>query len=498
MDLLEISNQIEANESTLNKEHITFKPIRKTDYTLPQFNPPTKLNGNNRPVLSKVYSFILLNQRRRFADGATIMPISVTEKRLLCITGSAMNSSNLIKYMVNLGLLTVEDAHYQYNAYYEKDNKSKAYVYYAENEQKILEFIKDNHIASIQIINYKSIDIHTIVKDVSMTTFDTSKVRFSSKLHLTKPTNMSVSDFQDFLRSILYQRYPNLKHYMQLADYINNKYYHDDLARQIVFDAHFAWAKGNKYIRKIGIRATNHLVNAKTNNITGYEDDSILMKKDVLDEYGLNLEYDVKSSVPRITYFMNTGIWKKRDCDFYHDIYIQYGGSEAGFTPETRAAVKKLHMRGYFDSVPTIGVHTRRAMNSSDKSIDEVMKKLKVAIEVAEGGNTLDSEVFYHESCIYMDVLKELLDRGFDCWEVYDSWYASKAGCTQEEYTEIVEEVIEKVVQDYDKVDVADNTSTDIHNKSVHNNSSDILLLHTIVKDVSFDTSDLANQALLL
>ena len=137
----------------------------------------------------------------------------------------------------------------------------------------------------------------------------------------------------------------------------------------------------------------------------------------------------------------------------------------------------------------------RRAMNSSDKSVDEVMKKLKVAIEVAEGGNTLDSEVFYHESCIYMDVLKELLDRGFDVWEVYDSWYASKAGCTQEAYAEIVEEVIEKVVQDYDKEDVvvADNTSTDIHN-----NSSDMLLLHTIVKDVSFDTSDLANQALLL
>ena len=46
---------------------------------------------------------------------------------------------------------------------------------------------------------------------------------------------------------------------------------------------------------------------------------------------------------------------------------------------------------------------------------------------------------------------------------------------------------------DKEDVVVADITYIDIHN-----NSSDVLLLHTIVKDVSFDTSDLANQALLL
>ena len=496
MDLLEIARHDSVNHGQL----VEFKPIRKANYHLPECELPTTLNGHNKPILSKVYAFILLCQRKRFADGATIMPIATTNKRFMSITGSQRNCSNLITYMIKLGLLTVEDEHFQFNANNEEFNKSKTYVYYVDNERKIVEYCRSNHITYTRVQNYINyIDIHTVIESYQFTTFDTSKVCFSSKLHLTKPANMSVSEFEAALTDILYQRYPNLKHYQQLADYINDKYYHDDLARQIVFKPHFAWAKGNKYIRKIGIRATNGLVNAKTNNITGYEDDSILMKKDVLDEYGLNLEYDVKSSVPRITYFMNTGIWKK-DGDFYHDIYKKLYDSDDNFTPETRALIKKLHMRGYFDSVATIGVHTRRAYNISDKSIDDEMKRFKVAVEDAEGGNTLDSEVFYHESCIYMDVLKELLDRGFDVWEVYDSWYASKAGCTQEEYTEIVEEVIENVVKNYDKEDVvvADNTSTYIHNKYIHNNITDNLCIHTVIESCQFDTSDLANQALLL
>ena len=492
MDFIEISKQLEEQElKNKNKEFTPFKPIKKEHYELPQCKLP-KLNGNNRQEYAKVYSFILLKQRARYSEGATIMPISTTSKRLTCITGSAMNSSNLIKFMVKIGLITVEEAQYQFKAFNTCDNKSRTYCYYVENEKKIVRFCNDNNVAAVQIRNYEERECQeqasfvTIYKDVSTPTFDESRVRFNSKLHLTKPTNWSVSQFEVYLKQILYKNYPTLKHYMQVADYINNTFYHDDLERQIVFKPTITWANGNKYVRKIGIRATNKLVSAKTNNITGLEDDSVLMKQDVLDEYGLNLGYDVKSSVPRITYFMNTGIWKNNG-DFYHDIYRAFGGSDAAFTPEIRKYVKKNHMRGYFDSASTIGPHMRRFLHSQDKSIDEVMKRFKQAVEVAEGGTTMDSEVFYHESCVYMDVLKELLERGFKVWEVYDSWYAKKDNVSQEEYDRTVEEILQE--------------KTDRYYRQTQNGKNDVESspFVTTYKDVStptFDTASLASLAL--
>ena len=129
----------------------------------------------------------------------------------------------------------------------------------------------------------------------------------------------------------------------------------------------------------------------------------------------------------------------------------------------------------------------RRFLHSQDKSIDEVMKRFKQAVEVAEGGTTMDSEVFYHESCVYMDVLKELLERGFKVWEVYDSWYAKKDNVSQEEYDRTVEEILQE--------------KTDRYYRQTQNGKNDVESspFVTTYKDVStptFDTASLASLAL--
>ena len=106
---------------------------------------------------------------------------------------------------------------------------------------------------------------NTIVKKFAeeVKSFEKSEVRFSSKLHLLKPDNWSTTEFEEYLTFCLYENYPQLKHYQELADYINEKYYADDMDRQIQFRPNFTWKKGNKAVRKIGIRATNSLVSCK-------------------------------------------------------------------------------------------------------------------------------------------------------------------------------------------------------------------------------------------
>ena len=103
-------------------------------------------------------------------------------------------------------------------------------------------------------------------------------------------------------------------------------------------------------------------------------------------------------------------------------------------------------MRGYFDRPSTLGVHTRRVMaNVRDKeAVDAEMRIYQNAIIAAEGGSLYGSEIFYHESSIYMDVLKELLDNGYKVWQCYDAFYAHKEGVTQEDFTEYVTQVVEE------------------------------------------------------
>jgi hypothetical protein len=93
-----------------------------------------------------------------------------------------------------------------------------------------------------------------------------------------------------------------------------------------------------------------------------------------------------------------------------------------------------------------IGVHTCYAMAEVENrsEVTEEMRVLKDAIVSAEGGHLYGSEIFYHESCIYMEVLTELLDSGYKVWQCYDAFYAHKEGVTQENFKEYVTEVIKE------------------------------------------------------
>ena len=256
-----------------------------------------------------------------------------------------------------------------------------------------------------------------------------------------------MAQFEGYIEAVLYQNYPYLSYYQELADIINTTYYAECPEMSINFTPNYTWNKGNKAITKIGIRATNELVAAKKDK-DGNENFYGVYKEDILNKYGLNLEKDVTSSIPRITLSLNVGQWIPEDVDIYELIYNEYVSSHTVVEKfeEVRPAIKKLHMRGYFDRPSTLGVHTRRVMASvrDKEAVDTEMRIYQNAIIAAEGGALYGSEIFYHESCIYMDVLKALLDNGYKVWQCYDAFYASKRGVTQEEFVKYVTHVIEE------------------------------------------------------
>lgn len=108
-------------------------------------------------------------------------------------------------------------------------------------------------------------------------------------------------------------------------------------------------------------------------------------------------------------------------------------------------------MRSYFDDDKMLGAHTRRAMaNVIDKvEVDREMRLYKEAVTQAEGGYLYDNEIFFHESCVYMDVLNVLLQNGFFVWQCYDAFYAKKNGVTQQEYEVYVKDLVRDKANQY-------------------------------------------------
>ena len=376
---------------------------------------------------------------------------------MLAIAGSPANASNLIKFMCQIGLISPECEKYRFGSRYEKNNYAKTYRYYYDNEQKLLAYCEQDGIGEFTTKNHARKKAVPTCSEIAV-----KDVAISSHLKLVKPKDLSHTEFEDYISELIYQRYPHLEAYQELVDEINETHYSEYPELSISFRLHFTWDKKKNYIRKIGLRATNSCVSA-SNSEEHDENFHRLIKQELLNKYGLSLSKDVKSSVPRITLSLNQHYWESETTDIYKMILHECVHSGECFSNETvvqkftelREVIKKLHMRRYFDTEKEIRNHTRNAMGHravEDKDeIDAIMKAYQCAVIKAEGGKLYGTEIFLHESCIYLDVLKELLDNGFFCWECYDAFYARKEGVTQEEFEKYVEALVEEKANAYIK-----------------------------------------------
>lgn len=286
----------------------------------------------------------------------------------------------------------------------------------------------------------------TFLDAVKNAKFDNSKVVFSSNVSIKKPDGLDETDFEHYLSNVLQENYPQLSKYQQIADDINNtQFYKDNPDLQIKFQPHFEWDKSHSKVTSVGIRATNSLCNRTKAN-----------RKELLkDRFDFDYQYDVKSSVPRITVSLNQGKWLNTVEDIYHRIYEMANYTEP-WSDEMREAVKSLHMRAYFDKSETKFIHdcwlaTKCSLDKTD--MHDPLESFYDAVIEAEGQKTYGNEIFFVESCIYLAVLKYLI-KGYNCWLVYDAFYFKKLPSSVDMnfiYDDMVEVEIEKSFNEFIK-----------------------------------------------
>lgn len=126
------------------------------------------------------------------------------------------------------------------------------------------------------------------------------------------------------------------------------------------------------------------------------------------------------------------------DIDLYHLIFLNLVKqnpekySHIEWNEENRKVFKSFFMRGFFDTEAKIAGHIARELSTRIKydpkdwgDLETTFKDYKKAI-TATIGPSLDSEIFLHESCIYIDVQQQLLLRGYNNVQVYDGFYTGE------------------------------------------------------------------------
>ena len=93
-------------------------------------------------------------------------------------------------------------------------------------------------------------------------------------------------------------------------------------------------------------------------------------------------------------------------------------------------------MRLYFGGINQLGVQVENKFKETanklgenykyDKArarfIQDIMSEQKL-LAIEKIGGFFDSEIFLHESCIYLNIYKDIVDSGIRCTQIYDSFY---------------------------------------------------------------------------
>lgn len=343
------------------------------------------------------------------------IPLSSNSSDLIRIFKSQQNAYNFIQTAIAVDLLKCVNEKYRFSPWY---SQSKLYIYNKKVQKLIKEVIAKY---SVNFIKYLSDKDYSSYKPDPVFDFDKEKhynIRFCTGMRIPNLTDEECV-------KILHKKYPQLRVYMDKAIVINEQYLSEQPEQRIKFMPTIN--RGEKgYISGIGIRATSQICNMKAHNVEEGEPSrhQYLCEYFDQDEY---YEYDVKSSIYRVSHLINHGVWVDDEIDFYREIY----GKEFD-TPEARDNFKKFCQRVYFRTPRQIMSDLREEVeqvtnNDDEKSqLFQTIETLAFNLEYALGSTSYRSEIFLHESCIYMDVYKSLRDKGYNVVQVYDGFYCDQ------------------------------------------------------------------------
>lgn len=342
-----------------------------------------------------------------------------------------------VELMKNLGLIV------EWSNSYIVGVASKRYVWFPLNEEKLVKILKEKGVKMTQFKTTTEVNGIGINDDI---------IRFSSFVRFKRRDDISCEDLTLYIQQKLRTNYPLLSVFQSKVAAINAKYYQNKPERLITYHPTVSFSNGCNWVTGIGIRYNCEFCSYKKETC-----EYLPCREPYLKQERLNLHYDVRGSVPKVSALINYGTWNDNTVDPYFEMfneYINLSGDTGIWGDEERRAMKNMFARVYFEkSLSTTVAHINSALKDRGESVKDefthlVFSNLREAAEHCFG-KFLGSEVFYHESNIYILALEKILEDGYDAVTCFDSFYAHKNGVKQRDFDYYMDNLLEDCAMKY-------------------------------------------------
>ena len=437
-NILDIARLLKQGEEQCQDKHWkeVSKILQDQEKTAAEYDARAVVESNfkkkRRIVLQNAIKFVEAFKWR--FDEEVVAPISTTEVCLQVAIGCENNKNPRIKVKSIIdNLLTLRVINLESNSHSYVNSISKLYSFNQFVYSKLLKYANSRYQCSLNQIN-KSLSYHirngygdNQAEDTSENAkFDESRIRICKRMKMDV-TGVSLSRIE----SVLNARYPQFLEGKKIADELNKSL---PLEEQIKWQWHLELKQrdGKRYLTKIGFRASNMICSYKKreNENPCYRGK---WRHDYLTEvYGSKIgNYDFNASIWRLSYNLLHDDMLPESLDGYE---LAYGGKFK--SDEDRDIFKKIAMRLYFGGINQLGVQVENKFkdianklgenyvydHERARCIQDIMSDQKLSA-IEKIGGFFDSEIFLHESCIYLNIYKDIVDSGIRCTQLYDSFY---------------------------------------------------------------------------
>ena len=281
----------------------------------------------------------------------SLLVISTTSTFFKMVYKSQKNVSNLLALAQKVSLIKCVDTEWSYTK-----GKAKVYAWNKNSESILISLFKSFNInikqyqSSINQSSYNNIDRNIREEDI----LEASR-RFNVKI--TSKTRLPISN--ELAAKMILDKYPQIKQLWQTLDEDNKSLEADEWTFAPLTIERSGSLKDSR-ISRIAIRARNSYCSAKVHDITEQDliSGRVLRDEVIKAKYGHVYEQDVKSSIYRVTYLLNKGVWLDDSIDLYEMI--------AGFkfeTPEQRELFKRPFCQKMYFSASSKDMKTKVCWN---------------------------------------------------------------------------------------------------------------------------------------
>ena len=441
LQILDIYNKL-TDESRLNKEQD--EVVVLPNEVAPEIGEIKLTKLNQRKYESILF---IIDSYKHIRAPKLPSVVKISSNGFLKLYFNDTTIYNYLEEMKRLGIIKLyKSGYFNRHNLPNMDTTAPQYIWFPQNEAKIKEILKEKKVG---IRSFKR-KMRVKYQRRGDGLLNRGLVRFTSNTQIRKPANFNCYDMHTVICDQLNEVDPLLPVFQKKVEVLNTKYYAGKPEREIKYTPTLKYNGVYDTVTKIGIRYNCEFCTYSKDRKEGF-----ISRDEYLAKEGLDLHYDVRGSVPKISALMNFGEIFDNSSDPYQEIYNEYkklSGEKDDFSYDTRQCFKYMFVRSYFESSYQMLVHRissnlykmgYRTTWNEKKANDDALHDLNAAV-IKCCGMPLGSEIFFHESNVYILVLERLLNDGFDVVTCFDSFYAHKDGVNQEKFNTYMDKIIKE------------------------------------------------------